>query len=218
MSNHIAILGAGGFAREAYWHIRGTDPEARLVFVDDVTETRLLDMGGLPVPVVKDWRFQGIPLDGERIDVGQYTVGAGDPKVKRLLVAKAIEAGLEAAATFIHPRAILQGSDCTVGRGGVITPGCVVTTNVRIGDHVILNLNTTIGHDTIIGDYVTINPGSSISGNVTLGDGVSLGTGTVVRDGVHIANGVITGAQACVVKDIEEPGIVIAGVPAKRLR
>ncbi|MCP3986029.1 MAG: acetyltransferase, partial [bacterium] len=60
-------------------------------------------------------------------------------------------------------------------------------------------------------------PGCRVSGDVTLGEDVLLGAGTVIRNGVTIARGVVTGASSCVVKDILEPDITVAGVPAKKL-
>lgn len=217
MAKCVAILGAGGFARETYWHLRGADPSTSAVFIDDVTGIKEVVIEGSAVPVVKDWRFDKLRLNGSLVRVDGFVLGIGSPAAKKQMVRKALDSGLQPAPTIIHPRALIQGSDCRIGVGGVITPGCVITTNVTIGDYVLLNLNTTIGHDVVIGDYVTCNPGCCVSGNVTLGESVSLGTGTVIREKVAVAPGVVTGAQACIVKDISEPGITIAGVPAKKL-
>jgi sugar O-acyltransferase (sialic acid O-acetyltransferase NeuD family) len=217
MTQHIAILGASNFAREAYWHIKGTDPGIGLVFVEDISDIKTIVMGDTAVPVIKNWKFNRITVGEETLTIDKFVIGVGEPDKKKILVSKAVSNGLEPAATFVHPRALIQGQDCTIGLGGIITPGCIITTNVTIGNYVILNLNTTVGHDTVISDYVTINPGANISGNVTLGEGVLLGTGTVVRDNITIVRGVTTGAQACVVEDLKEPDVVVVGVPAKRL-
>lgn len=213
----IAILGAGGFAREMYWHIRETIPWARLAFIDDVTDTSEVNMAGEIVPVVKNWRFDAVPTQGTVSAFKEFVLGVGDPRVKKLLAEKALQSGLKPAPTIVHPRAHIQGRDCRIGVGGIIAPGCILTTNVTIGDFVLLNLSTTVGHDAVIGDYVTCNPGCQISGGVTIGEGASLGTGTVVRERTAIAAGVVTGAQACIVKDILEPNITVVGVPAKKL-
>lgn len=221
MAKNIVILGAGAFAREMYWHIKGAEPTARIVFVDDVTRSTEIVMGDYTAPIVKDWKFDAVALVRDTASsqkFGEFLIGVGDPRIKMKLVEKALESGLEPAPTIVHPRALIQGTDCRIGKGGVITPGCVLTTNVALGDYVLLNLNTTVGHDAVIGDYATCNPGCNISGNVTIGEGAALGTGTVVRDGVRIAAGVVTGAQACVVKDVLEPGITVVGVPARKLQ
>lgn len=220
MIDGLALLGAGGFAREMYWHVQETWPGTPIVFVDDVTDTLKVTVGGRDYPVVKDWNFHGIsgiPGVDRPLTIRHFAIAIGDPKAKRILAAKAIDAALEPAPTVIHPRALVQGNDCVIGRGGVIAPGCVITTNVTIGDYVLLNLNCTVGHDAVLASFVTCNPGCHVSGNVTLGEGVSLGTGTAVREKTAIAAGVVTGAQACVAKGIETENIVVAGVPAKPL-
>jgi sugar O-acyltransferase (sialic acid O-acetyltransferase NeuD family) len=213
MQKHLVVLGAGGFAREMYWHIQGTHPGARVAFVDDVSEVREVLVGSERVPVVKDWNFR----DVQGAQFHEFVLGIGNPATKKKMVERALASGLTPAPTIVHPRALVQGTDCKIGVGGIIAPGCILTTNVQFGDYVLLNLNCTIGHDAVIGDYSTCNPGCQISGNVTLGEGVVLGTGTAIRDKMTIAPGVVTGAQTCIVKDIGEPDITVIGVPAKKL-
>ncbi len=221
MGKNIAILGASRFAREMYWHIKETDPSIKIIFVDDVTETMKIQIGGHTIPVIKDWKLDAVPINSTNKhyeSFNEFIIGVGSPKAKRILVQKALASGLTPAATIIHPRALVQGNDCTIGVGGIISPGCIVTTNVKIGDYVLINLNCTVGHDAVIEDYVTCNPGCCISGNVMIGEGAELGTGTVVREKIIIAPGVQIGAQTCIVKNIVEPNITVAGVPAKNLK
>ena len=86
-------------------------------------------------------------------------MGVGSPEFKRDFVEKALATGLKPAPTIVHPRAIIQGNDCELGVGGLITPGCALTTNIKIGDYVLLDLNCTVGHDTIISDYTSVSRG-----------------------------------------------------------
>lgn len=216
----IAVLGASGCAREMYWHIRDTYPGMRVVFIDDVTDMKEVTIGDQTVPVVKNWKFDAVHLDGPDASptcVKEFVLGIGSPRARKQMVRKALDSGLRPAATIIHPRALVQGTDCRIGVGGIICPGCVLTTNIVVGDYVLLNYNTTVGHDAVLCDYVTCSPGCSVSGNVVLGEGVSLGAGTVVREKVSIAPGVVAGAQSCVVKDISEPGVTVVGIPARKL-
>jgi sugar O-acyltransferase (sialic acid O-acetyltransferase NeuD family) len=221
MSRNIVILGAGGFAREMYWHIKESIPQAKMVFANDVKETDKIPINGHIIPVIKNWEFDCVPINGpdKRCEKFQeFVIGVGSPKIKRILVQKALASGLAPAPTVIHPRALVQGDDCEIGAGGIISPGCIITTNVKIGDYVLLNLNCTVGHDGILGNYVTCNPGCCISGNVTLGEGVMLGTGSVIREGIDIASDVQTGAQTCVVKNIIDSNVTVVGIPARTLK
>ena len=204
MGEKIVILGGGGFAREAALHILDSIPHAQVVFVDENPKSASIQIARRTFAVVSDWQM---PVGFEH-----FVVGVGSPAIKRKLVSKALEVGLRPAQTVIHPSATVQ--DAAIGLGGIVAPGCRLTTNVRIGAYVIVNLNVTIGHDAVVGDYCTINPGASVSGNDVLGDDVVLGTGTVVREGVHIAANVTVGAQAAVVKDEPRNSVLLVGVPA----
>lgn len=209
----LVILGAGGSARETYWFVRDTFPEIDLVFVDDVTGIAEVEIAGSIVPVVQDWDFS--PHRQKERTFQQFIVGVAEPWVKRKLVEKALGRGLEPAPTLVHPRAIVRG-DCRLGRGGQIVAHSQLTTNATLGDYVMV-LDSTIGHHDVVGDYTTLYPGCKVSGDVTVGKDCLLGAGTVVRPGVRIADRVVTGALSCVVKDVEEPGITVVGVPAKPL-
>lgn len=202
----IVILGAGGMAREVFWHLQGTYEE--FVFVDDFNPNPQVIIKGKRYPVVSNWDFSN--YSGFK-----FIVGVGSPQAKEILVKKAIEAGLTPAPTFIHPKVIAP--DIQVGVGGVITPGCNLTTNIRIGDYVILNLNCTVGHDAVIGDYVQVNPGCQISGNVVLEDRVFLGSGSTVIEGIRVVEDTIIGSQAAVIRNLCEAGTYV-GVPAKPIK
>jgi sugar O-acyltransferase (sialic acid O-acetyltransferase NeuD family) len=203
----LVMLGAGGAARELYWFAKDTLPGVEIAFVDDVGTCDSVEIAGESVPVVRDWNF---PEGFER-----FVVGVAEPRIKRILVNKALGAGLVPHETLVHPRAIVR-PDCTVGVGGMIVAHSQLTTNATLGDYVLV-LDSTIGHHDVVGDYTTCFPGCKVSGDVVLGKDVLLGAGTVIRNRVRIADGVVTGASSCVVADVLEPGVTIAGVPAKPL-
>lgn len=100
--------------------------------------------------------------------------------------------------------------------GAIICPGAIITTDVTIGRHVIVNINATIGHDCVIGDFVTISPGANISGNVKIGNLCYIGSGAAVREKVTICDGVTIGAGSVVLNDITDQGTYV-GVPAKKI-
>lgn len=101
-----------------------------------------------------------------------------------------------------------------IGEGTIICPGAVLTTNVKLGRHVIINLNCTVGHDCTIGDFTTLSPGVHVSGNVTIGKRCFVGSGAVIREGVTICDDATIGSGAVVLSDITEPGVYV-GVPAR---
>ena len=71
--------------------------------------------------------------------------------------------------TFIHPTALLM-EDIEIGEGSFIGAYSILTTNIKIGKHAILNRGNHIGHDCQIGNYFSAMPGAIVSGNVKIYD------------------------------------------------
>jgi serine O-acetyltransferase len=67
------------------------------------------------------------------------------------------------------------------------------------------------------GDNCVVQNGVNISNDVVGGNHIYLGAGAKIMIGVHIADDVIVGANAVVTKDITEPNIVVAGLPARKI-
>ena len=82
--------------------------------------------------------------------------------------------------TFIHPTALILDDEIIIGEGSFIGANSILTTNIQIGNHAILNRGNHIVHDCIIGNYFSAMPGSIVSGNVHIGNGVYLGTNSSV--------------------------------------
>jgi sugar O-acyltransferase (sialic acid O-acetyltransferase NeuD family) len=116
--------------------------------------------------------------------------------------------------TFVHPTALVMGSNIEIGEGSFIGAYSILTTNIKIGKHSILNRGNQIGHDSIIGDYFSAMPGAIVSGNVILGEKVYMGNNSSVREKIQVCSDVIIGANGAVVKNIITSGTYV-GVPSK---
>jgi len=117
--------------------------------------------------------------------------------------------------TFIHPTALLM-KDVEIGEGSFIGAYSILTTNIKIGKHAILNRGNHIGHDCQIGNYFSAMPGAIVSGNVKIYDLVYIGNNSSIREKLSIHSLTTIGSNAAVVKNIKEPGIYV-GVPSKKL-
>jgi sugar O-acyltransferase (sialic acid O-acetyltransferase NeuD family) len=193
-----ALIGAGGFAREIKTHIG--DPTLRC-FVND-----------------EFWKENNnyiFPLS--QFDPNEYEVlvAIGNPK-DRFNVVQQLPKETK-YFTFIHPSAQLLGYDILIGKGSIVCAGCILTTNIVIGDHAHLNLQTTIGHDCEIGSFFTTAPGAKISGNCKIYDCVYIGTNASVKEKITISSLVTIGLNAGVLKDIAESGTYI-GTPTKKIK
>ena len=118
--------------------------------------------------------------------------------------------------TFIHPTALILDDEIIIGEGSFIGANSILTTNIQIGNHAILNRGNHIGHDCIIGNYFSAMPGSIVSGNVHIGNGVYLGTNSSVIEKKYLLHDIVIGANSVVIRDITERGTYV-GVPAKKI-
>ena len=118
--------------------------------------------------------------------------------------------------TFIHPTALILDDEIIIGEGSFIGANSILTTNIQIGNHAILNRGNHLGHDCIIGNYFSAMPGSIVSGNVHIGNGVYLGTNSSVIEKKYLLHDIVIGANSVVIRDITERGTYV-GVPAKKI-
>jgi sugar O-acyltransferase (sialic acid O-acetyltransferase NeuD family) len=206
----LVIIGAGGHGRELLDILEAMNAHLPtyevLGFVDDgVVDADVLARRGVPIlgPIR---RLEKIPA--------RYLIGVGSPQARRQIAGLVSGMG-RLAASAIHPSATL-GSDIELGPGAVLAAGARITTNVRAGSHVHLNVNSTLSHDCRLGDYVMLNPGARVCGQVTLADEVVVGAGATVIEGVRIGRGTVIGAGAVVVCDLPA-GVTAVGVPARPL-
>lgn len=206
MSNgEIIIVGARGMGRElaGYLHAEGYNVKG---FLDDSV---LQSERENRYPVL------GSPDSWEPKDSECFIVALGDAKWRRHYV-ELLSSRNARFATFISNRAYVGQGVC-VGEGSIVAPTAVITSDVVLGKHCILNVHTSISHDCTVGDFVTLSPGSRIPGRCVLGDDVFLGVNAALVPDVKIAADTIIGAGAVVTKSFMEPGKTLAGVPARVL-
>lgn len=212
MSTPLVIIGCGGFGREVHdvvdaineieptWNLLGyLDDRPEPVNVSRVESRESSVLGGT------EWLMAA----GREV---QFVIGIGTGKTRRIIDERFCAAGLT-AATLVHPDATL-GHDVRIGQGSVICAGVRATTNISLGRHVHLNINTTVGHDCTIEDYVTVNPLVAISGGVTLGTETMLGTHSAILQNLTLGERSIVGAGSCVVHDVPRC-VIVKGVPAR---
>ena len=118
--------------------------------------------------------------------------------------------------TFIHPTALLL-NNIEIGEGSFIGAYSILTTNIKLGKHTILNRGNHIGHDCIIGDYFSAMPGAIVSGNVTIHDLVYMGNNSSIREKLLVHSSSTIGMNSAVVKNIKEPGVYV-GCPTKIIK
>ena len=119
--------------------------------------------------------------------------------------------------TWIHPTAIIMDNNIEIGEGSFIGAYSILTTNIKIGKHAILNRGNQIGHDCEIGNYFSAMPGAIVSGNVKINDLVYMGNNSSIREKLLVDSAVTIGMNGAVVKSITESGVYV-GVPVKKIK
>jgi sugar O-acyltransferase (sialic acid O-acetyltransferase NeuD family) len=208
----LYIFGAGGHGRELAWLAHQAWGDAvEVQFVVDRPEFLGDPVNNFAISLLHD------------VDAGldtRFVVALGDSAARRAATASCVSAG-HVPATLVHPRVELS-NHVELGDGVVLCAGVIVTTNIKIGKHVHVNIGCTISHDVRIGDYSTLSPGVHIAGNVVIGEDVFIGTGASVINGrlgepLTIDDGAVIAAGACVTEPVG-PRWMVAGVPAVRKR
>lgn len=210
----LIIIGAGGFGREVLWLAREINRTGQgyevLGFLDDKLASGS-DVNGVKV-------LGGLDRVPDYVGDSSvhFVIALGEPGFRKRIADSLAQYGPQ-YATLVHPDARGDWERIQIGQGTIICAGVILTTNITLGDHVILNLMDNVGHDTTIHSYSTLAPNVTVSGSVTLGEGCYVGSSATIRDEVQVGDWSIVGMGAAVTKPVPAE-VVVAGVPAKVIR
>ena len=207
MTDKCVILGVGGFAKEVYYLVKENNYDLLGFLVDPqyIHNNLIIDL-----PILGDFSW----IEKYKKDV-KVVCAVGDPIVRKNIVERVLKTGA-VFVNIIHPT-VKMYKTFSLGTGNIITQGTVITDNIKLGSYVIINLNCTIGHDSIIEDFVTISPGVNISGNVVLRRESFVGTGAVIIEKKEVGEKAIVGAGAVIIKDVEKNTTVV-GNPGRVIK
>lgn len=209
----LYIIGAGGFGREVAWLVERINKESKQWdlkgFLDDNKYLHGKSEG--------DYRIVGgIEVLKELRTEVWVVCAVGASQTRKKIIKRLQQYPNVKFAILIDPSVILSDR-VTLGEGTIVCAGSILTVDIRIGKHVIVNLDCTVGHDACLDDYVTVYPSVNISGQVRVEECVELGTGTQIIQGKKIGKETIIGAGAIVVKDLPQKCTAV-GSPAKPIK
>lgn len=209
--DNIIIIGAGRHGAELYTYLKGKEDLNFVGFIDELK---------------KRGRYEGSKIIGNFNDlekhlakhrdiIFKYITATGDNGLRQRIVGKieGIEEKNIIPYTLIYKN-VVMGKDVEIGEGTCLAPGVILTTNINVGKHCIINVKTSISHDCVVGDFTSINPGVTICGNVKIGKECFIGAGATIINKIVIGKNVVVGAGASVIRDVPDD-ITVVGVPAK---
>lgn len=214
-SKRVIVLGAGGNCRDIVDAMLDVNrDEATQIFeplgyLDDDPEKLGMRLGGVEV-------LGPISLARQRPDCWFVDGLNGTELTKRKKdILAVLDLPRERYSTIVHPSAVVS-TMAMIGAGTVLLHGTSVSSNARIGDHVMMLANAVVSHDGIVDDYCYLTPGATLAGYVHLEESVFVGIRAAVLPRVTIGARSVIGAGSVVLRDVP-PDCVAAGVPARVL-
>lgn len=209
----LIIIGASGFGREVAWlveRINKTDPTWTLLGFMDDNES-------LQGKTVNHYPMLGKTEDVARFPDAYFVCAVGASKIRERIIERVKTHNPSIRFGTVIDPSVEMSDLVTIGEGTIICAHTIITVNISIGSHVIINLDCTIGHDAILHDYVTLYPSVNVSGITEIGRCSELGTGMQIIQGKTVGDYSIVGAGAVVVKDIPSRCTAV-GSPAKPIK
>lgn len=193
--SQVCTHSSGQSYRADYFVVPDANPQTSHVGLPVITESMALQIAG---------SFNGF-------------IAVGQPQLRHQIWQK-FDGAAATWPALRHPSIVWDSRPSCLewGEGSILFPGCVLTSQIKMGRHVHVNVGCSISHDVRIGSFCTLSPGVRLAGKVRLGERVFLGMGALVGENISICADAIIGAGAVVLQDIVEPGTYV-GIPAKKL-
>lgn len=209
---HLIIIGARGWGREIFAAAKQTkaylDNEYDIKgFLDDKADA-LDGLKGCFPPVigsVEDYLIQPDDI---------FFCALGDSRW-RYHYANIIQSKGGKFISIINPTARINPT-ADIGEGTYIGSYSIVSDNVVIGKHCVLQCFDDAGHDVSIGDYVSIESYVFLGGGSKVGDMSILHTKSSIIPHKEVGKECIVGINSVVMKNIKD-GLHVFGCPAVKI-
>ena len=202
------ILGAGGQCRV-------------ILSLLQEDNARYLPVGIIDNIIHKNEEILSIPVLGEINLLEKYYqdgiknifLAIGDNIKRKVMFDSVKSAGFDCPNLISDKANVSQSVE--LGEANIICPFVNVGPQAKIGNNNLINTHSTIEHETVIQSHCHVAPMTVVSGRTLLGDFVFLGAGTTIIDKISIVSNTSVAAGSVVINDIEGPGYIYAGAPAK---
>jgi len=209
----LVVMGAGGFGMEAIWvaeemnrHLSDKNKLNILGYIDDTSGKKGKKFYGYSVLGLPEQIAQ--ELKGEIF----FHCAIGDNKSRENVVNRLLGFGWR-PITLIHPSALI-GREVSIGEGSYIGAGTVVAPCAKIGNYVLINCSSGIGHDSVLEDFSQVCPGARVNGLCIVKKHAFIGSNASLHPGITVGTAATVGANSQVIRSVR-PNTTVIGVPAK---
>jgi len=144
-----------------------------------------------------------------------FVLSIDDPIKKKVLYKKYKDCGLTFLSIISENASI--SSNLIIGEGVVIQRNVNLGPSSKIGNLVKLNINVNIMHDGYIGKFSTVAPNALTLGYVKIEEQVFIGANSTILPKKKINKNIILGAGSVVTKDLNDIGTYV-GNPARLIK
>lgn len=204
MKKKLIIIGAGGFSKS----------------IIDSINYKKIDLIGF-IDTYKKGFHQGYPIIADninKIDTPQqyvYFIGIGDPIQRYEFLLKLKHHKLE-MINIIDSSSMLS-KNITLGNGIYIGKMCIVNSDTKLADGVVINTRSLIEHGNLIDCCSNISTNVVLNGDVKVGQCSFIGSCTVVNGQITIGSYTTIGSGSVVIRNIIDK-VVVAGSPTRLIR
>lgn len=198
----LGIYGASGLGTEFYelaLEINKIENKwERIFFIDDDPDksgTKLVDLDIVPYEWLQNYKKEDVEL----------ILAIGEPAVKDKVFGK-VESDGYTVTNLIYPGTrIMHGAK--LGKGIVIQNDNAVPPMSVIGNNVLIQGHTVLGHGVRFDDNVVISSLAFVGGDTYIGKDTYIAPHSCLRNGLHIGSGAVIGMGSVVTKDIPDNAV-----------
>ena len=203
----VVVIGTGGLAREFSSFFSS---EVNIVGFSSTNKNEFKDFSLCG-------EFFGSNITPHVVGTKYAVLAIASPNTKRVVSDKLKNLGFK-FPNLVHSSAVRATNLFeSSSEGVIISPNCVIGSNVDFANHIYLNFMVGVGHNTRFESFIQVNPGAQIGGEVSVEEGVLIGSGSTIMQGLKVRKFSTVGSGSVVLSSVRE-GITVIGNPAKRLK